>query len=123
MVNMTNKAALFAIDTVARGCALHADKCVGSMAKEWGDACTTDYQKARQYIELRLKVASALENRTLSPCGVPAGVWYDQNILDFWNAHTGRRLSEDFRERWYARRQDFPKSSSAAISDIEVMGE
>jgi hypothetical protein len=38
--------ALEALDTVARGCALHADKCVGSTADKWG-AALDDYDLAR----------------------------------------------------------------------------
>lgn len=48
--------------------------------------------------------------------GVPQGVWYDAGISDFWNASTGKRLSESFRDRWYARRAEFPTTKEAALA-------
>jgi len=38
---------LAVLDTVARGCALHADRCVGRTGAGWAEVATTQYEEAR----------------------------------------------------------------------------
>jgi len=41
---------LVVMDTVARGCALHADRCVGDTGLRWALACSNDYDVARAQV-------------------------------------------------------------------------
>ncbi len=53
---------LSVMDTVARGCALHADKCVGEVGERWAKVAIVDYDEARAAVAELIEASRAFTN-------------------------------------------------------------
>lgn len=93
-MSMTKEQVLAVLDAVARGCALHADHCVGEVRRDWASVATEQYDQARAAIASWPEPAKP-ETESDGPCRESDGCPTELAVLQrFWRAHAAAEPTE-----------------------------